>query len=468
MNDPLDTQLNALEQQQLIRFLASESELAYRFQHVLTQDTAYNSLLVRRRRVLHREIATVLEHADDITPAARAPLLAYHYWQAEEWQSAGEWAMRAGEQAMQVYALREAITEFERAMQAFESAPSATPAQYIDAILAWSQAAFNFRPRAEILERVLVAESLSREINDKARLVSSLDAAANVNLAQGYPSRALPALRQIYDLAQELGDERLLVAPAFNLGIYAMDNEPQAALAYLDRALELSRRYNDRDIEAYTLGTQGMILARMGKFEEAERASRAAFALLDQIRSPLTESDIYLFAGWLNLDEGKAEDALAFGQQGLQKAIAVDNMECVCYGFACVGFGNLQVQQLPEAIAAFQESIHRSQYSGAAHIELLARVGLAVSEIFGGKREALDDLETAFADAQAMKQTYVAALAAQSLGMIYLQLGDYARAKERLLYAREFFESKGLRPALERTQNLLAQLSEAQAANVQT
>ncbi len=469
MSESLEAQLHALEQQQFIRFLASEPELEYRFQHVLTQDTAYNALLVRRRRILHREIANVLEHTDDRTRAARAPLLAYHYWHAEEWQSAGEWAMRAGEQAMRVYALREAITEFERAIQAFESAPSATPVQRIDAILAWSQAAFNFRPRAEILQRALLAESLSREINDKPRLVQSLNTIANINLAQGFPSRALPALRQVYDLAQELGDERLLVTPSFNLGIYAMDNDPQAALAYLDRALELARRYNDHDIEAYTLGTQGMVLARIGKFEEAERASQAAFALLDQIRSPLTESDLYLFAGWLNLDEEKTANALAFGQRGLEKAIAVDNMECVCYGFACVGFGNLQAQQLPEAIQAFQESVRRSQYSGAAHIELLARVGLAVSEYFGGKREALDDLETAFADAQTMKQSYVAALSAQSLGMIYVRMGDLARARERLVYAREFYEAKGLRPALERTQNLLAQLYEAQeqAAKVQ-
>jgi predicted ATPase len=48
----LDTALTQLENAQLVRRLAEE-ELAYLFKHALTHETAYESLLHKKRREIH-------------------------------------------------------------------------------------------------------------------------------------------------------------------------------------------------------------------------------------------------------------------------------------------------------------------------------------------------------------------------------------------------------------------------------
>ncbi len=52
----LTAQLEQLESAQLVRRLPDE-ERAYLFKHALTQDAAYQSLLVKRRRGIHRLVA---------------------------------------------------------------------------------------------------------------------------------------------------------------------------------------------------------------------------------------------------------------------------------------------------------------------------------------------------------------------------------------------------------------------------
>ncbi len=53
MMESLPAQLAQLENAQLVRRLADE-DLAYVFKHTLTQETAYESLLVKKRRAIHR------------------------------------------------------------------------------------------------------------------------------------------------------------------------------------------------------------------------------------------------------------------------------------------------------------------------------------------------------------------------------------------------------------------------------
>ncbi|HEY6041344.1 MAG TPA: hypothetical protein VIX58_04370, partial [Anaerolineae bacterium] len=58
--DTLSSQLAQLENAQLVHSLAEE-ELAYLFQHALTQEAAYESLLHKQRRQVHRHVAETIE-----------------------------------------------------------------------------------------------------------------------------------------------------------------------------------------------------------------------------------------------------------------------------------------------------------------------------------------------------------------------------------------------------------------------
>jgi class 3 adenylate cyclase/tetratricopeptide (TPR) repeat protein len=95
-------------------------ELAYMFKHALTQDVAYNSLLVRQRRRLHGLIARAIEelYADRI--AEQYEILAYHYANGNEGDKALEYFLKAAQKAVQSFANREALDFYDQALNIAE------------------------------------------------------------------------------------------------------------------------------------------------------------------------------------------------------------------------------------------------------------------------------------------------------------------------------------------------------------
>ena len=63
-------------------------ELAYMFKHALTHDVAYNSLLVQRRKELHRLIGLAIEELFADRLAEQYEVLGYHFMRGEEWEKA--------------------------------------------------------------------------------------------------------------------------------------------------------------------------------------------------------------------------------------------------------------------------------------------------------------------------------------------------------------------------------------------
>ncbi|MBU6464433.1 MAG: AAA family ATPase [Bradyrhizobium sp.] len=90
----------------------------YTFSHALVQDAAYDSLLKSRRKQLHGDIAHLLEERWPDTRDKAPELLAFHYNSAEQYRVAVPLWLRAGEVAMQRFALPEAISHLRTGMSA--------------------------------------------------------------------------------------------------------------------------------------------------------------------------------------------------------------------------------------------------------------------------------------------------------------------------------------------------------------
>ena len=111
----LDPDLGALEASGLIRLAAMEPELEYIFGHVLVQDAAYGSLLRDQRRELHARVAAAIEQLYPDRLPELAGVLALHWERAGDPARAGEYLVRAGDNAAERFANREASDEFSRA-----------------------------------------------------------------------------------------------------------------------------------------------------------------------------------------------------------------------------------------------------------------------------------------------------------------------------------------------------------------
>jgi oligopeptide transport system substrate-binding protein len=89
----------------------------YRFGHVLFQQYLYNGLSLGERRLLHGEIAALLEELYTGCTDEIAVQLARHYVEAGEGERAVDYLLQAGDQARDLYAHQEAIDHYQRALK---------------------------------------------------------------------------------------------------------------------------------------------------------------------------------------------------------------------------------------------------------------------------------------------------------------------------------------------------------------
>lgn len=457
MSAKLDAVLRDLESANLIHHTALESEAVFMFKHVLVQETGYQSLLNRERRELHRLVAAAFEqvyadHLDEHVPA-----LALHYWAGEDWANAAYYARRAGERALRVYALREAKGYFERARQSLERVPDAAGEDLCDAILGWTEAAFGFEPFPKLLEQLRRAESLARQHGDKRHLALILHEIGKVYIASGHARTALTPLVECFALVTELGEEQLALFPTYYMGHATIDTAPREAIEWFARAVALGKKYGDVDIQAYAWSAKAMVQASLGDDEGVRQSLLETLQLVPRIHSPMCDSDVHLFASMAYLGLDDVPNAVEYAKRGVEKANSADNMECACYGYACLGFGEMRAEKTQEAISAFEEAIRRSKISGAEQSELLGEAGLGMARFFAGDPESVPQLEKALAHAQRAGEQGISAMLCQTLGEAYLRLGDIERALASLNAAVGYYRRHMLRPDLSRTLELLAQ-----------
>jgi predicted ATPase len=116
MEEPLAEALDKLKGAELIYERSVFPQYTCFFKHALTQEVAYNSLLLQRRKELHSLVAAAIEELH----ASRLPefygLLAYHYERGEEWERALDYLRRAAVRCRGIAAYREEAFQLTQAM----------------------------------------------------------------------------------------------------------------------------------------------------------------------------------------------------------------------------------------------------------------------------------------------------------------------------------------------------------------
>jgi class 3 adenylate cyclase/tetratricopeptide (TPR) repeat protein len=111
---PLEPMLGNLQQRELIRVRA---EYEYIFKHAVTQDVAYNSLLIARRKALHQVTAEAIERLFPQSVDDLSATLAYHYERADAPEKAVHYLEKAADRAKATYANTEAIAFYRSAIE---------------------------------------------------------------------------------------------------------------------------------------------------------------------------------------------------------------------------------------------------------------------------------------------------------------------------------------------------------------
>jgi class 3 adenylate cyclase/predicted ATPase len=175
--DQLKDALDQLVAAELIFRRGTAPEAAYTFKHALVQEAAYNSLLKSRRQQLHAHIALVLEEQFPDVAANRPEVLAHHLTNAELTEQAVRYWHRAGQQAAERFAHREAVAHLKKGVEVLQKLPdsSARDRQELDLQIALGSPLIVTKGYAapEVEQAYLRAQKLSRRVGDAAQLFAA-------------------------------------------------------------------------------------------------------------------------------------------------------------------------------------------------------------------------------------------------------------------------------------------------------
>jgi class 3 adenylate cyclase/tetratricopeptide (TPR) repeat protein len=366
--DDLLHELTALE---LIHERRLFPELAYMFKHALTQDVAYASLLVQRRRELHGLIGRAIEELYRDRLAEHYEMLAHHFSKAEEWQRALDYLLKAADKATKAFGLRQAIDLYGQALDAAAALGDQVPAATIMAI---------HRERAELYYGVFdldgsreAAEArvaLARRHGDRAAEADGLvQLASTLQWAEEFPP-ALERVRDAIDISESLGAPRPLAAALYVRGyIRAVSGELDTAAEDIDRSLGIARETGD---VALVLYLHALHHGWQGRYAESLAAGQRGVQLAREHRlvTPLLRC---LWNEALALSElGSYDAALAVLSEGLTLAEKVGDDAFVprflnTLGWLCIQCGDFTrgLEFSERAYAATNASIRAGHGTGA-------------------------------------------------------------------------------------------------------
>ncbi|MGH8542583.1 MAG: AAA family ATPase [Gammaproteobacteria bacterium] len=248
-------QLKALE---LIYERSTFPEPIYVFKHALIQDVAYQSLLIQRRKQLHRAVGQAIEELYSDRLAEHYEELAHHFTQGEGWGKAVEYSLLAGHRAQHSFANEEARVHYARALNAARKLTPAVDARLLAGLHEGHAAVLVVLAQYETAiaeyERAL---DLVRDVGDRSGEASILAALCLAHHRNHHPESGIDCNERALAIARELSDRTVEANCLLNrANLHAIwYGGVDEAIKDADSALHLVRGMDDRRllVEAVTM-----------------------------------------------------------------------------------------------------------------------------------------------------------------------------------------------------------------------
>ncbi|HEX9075157.1 MAG TPA: adenylate/guanylate cyclase domain-containing protein, partial [Anaerolineae bacterium] len=316
----VETSIATLQQRELVREKTHQPEIVYLFKHTLTQETAYGSVLLSRRRELHRRVAECLERMDP----TRVNDIARHFWQAQEEARALPYLLGAGDRAARAYATPEAIQYYTQALQALQKVDNLEQARRAYEGLGGALTLANDLAGAvKIYEAMLDLAEARRDVPMQVSAMNKL--ASVVALRMGQFPEAEERLAHAERLAREVKDregltEMFLVRCQMCSSVADFDG----AVNYVSQIVELARESNSKEQLAYSLGHIANTLVLMTRFDEAFPVMQESLQLSRQVGNLEHEAEnLAMVAPPYYLRNGDLNTAYRMAEEGTRIAVRI-------------------------------------------------------------------------------------------------------------------------------------------------
>jgi len=329
-------------------------ESVYIFNHSMTAEVVYDSLLKSQRKEFHGRAGLAFEKLFANRLAEAAGLLAYHFELGDVADKAFAYMVKAARRAARVYAGREAVDRYRRALEfgtaVSDSALAETHEELGDVHLVMSE----YAAAMEQFDAALKAtEDRSRFVTLNRKKGQLCEKWGKYEEAKGYFETALENLRGQTDKAETafiysglgmvlyhsgelddavdqvklarkmlstLGNEPGVAEACNNLGvIYCKKGDWGAAVDHLDESLSIWENIRDSYGLAASHNNLGLVFHRQGDLDRSVTHFQRSLELFDQIGNLHGLARTYDNLGQVYLDKDEQDKAMEY----VKKAVAI-------------------------------------------------------------------------------------------------------------------------------------------------
>lgn len=442
----------------------------YDFSHDKVREVVYRDIGSARRVLLHRAVAEMLEPHPEIQTHERDARLAEHFERGHVWPKALLYLDLAATHAQSLFAMRESLQWFDRAVALLQTHPeAAAPAQQLalyerrgvaraqagqiegavadfqrvievaralgehaharDVLI---QLGMAYR-RADAYDQALVcldeALKASRAMGDKRHAADTLYHLGTVAWSNGRNDLAISYHQQAANICECLHLTDLVAVQAFHGRgeAYFANAEPAAAIVAFSRSLDLARGIGDKSYESENLMMIGW--ACTGHMGLADH--RRAWSYFDEALAIARAADLQWHLGPTLI--GRAHVQMALGKitqawADLNEALPrLETLRLVRYQIMAhdaLGCLFLELNQSEQALQQFERGLCLAHDAGIMYWRPRLQANLVIAQVRLGMPADREALQAAQQYAQDHSEAWLTLRCLEALAELALATGD--------------------------------------------
>ncbi len=430
IDDPenVESLIESLRQKELVYEAKSESSDAlYSFNHALTQDVAYQGILVKVRKSYHLKVGLALEAESTIE---NIETLAYHFEEANEPLKAIHYQILSGQRAAANFENAGAILFFQKAIKGLETLPERTPAQDQSLIELKTQLAQVFshigdHANSNTLQKQII--DIAEGKKDLSLLARGYRYLADSARKRGNSEESLKNLEDSLKSAVEGNDYEAQVRAWKSLGsTFRQLSQLDKALEILNKGLAGAQSLANRQLEAEFFNDIATVLLDLARLDEARSRLEESIKISSEIKSlkPLFVSSTNNL-GCVLQGKDDLQGALDKFRSTARAAKEIGDIKNTVIAQNNTAEILIEFERFEEALIELSESRQQSQDAGFSYFQISAQIMMAYCQMRTGKEsQGLKSLQEMKIEAASKKF-----LALEADAMIY-EARHFARVGE--------------------------------------
>jgi class 3 adenylate cyclase/tetratricopeptide (TPR) repeat protein len=348
MREELKIHLHNLQGLEFIYEKSLFPELEYIFKHVLIQEVAYNSLLLKRRKEIHEKIGKAIEELYPRRLEEFYEMLAYHCVRGEDLEKAGRYLKLSGSKAARNHSLWEAYSSYKEALAVLNRLPETVEnkKEKLEVLVLMDTPMMILGYPEGSLGMLQEGESLSKKLRDNRRLAFFHSRVAAYYTYRGDHLLGLKYSEDAFEEARKTQDIELILPIAFGLcfsclGTGRYNKIIEIASGVLDLLEKTGREsdFFDMYMNPYSqfCGYCGMSMGFLGNFEEGKIVLEKGWRHASQIGHLRTLGNIEIFYGLFFYAKGDWKCAIEHFQEAIRCLEETKQLVELASGLAWLG-----------------------------------------------------------------------------------------------------------------------------------